>query len=383
MTSKERIRAVIAHQTVDHLPLAVDGICHGAIRFVNQRYGDPFAVARHYLDLGLDTALALGVQTELPADVETKKSRENPPGQAPLLSTEYVTPKGSLRQVIRKTEDYDGDSVSLFSDFNVPPSRSVEYLVSKEADLEKLAYVLPRVPQKERESLAEQARTLRTFCDENQVLLASHLPGVGDPLIWMSGVDRVLTMALEEPELLHRYVEIVSAWSQELTEAVVAAGVEHIVRRGWYESTDFWSPSLYEEFLFEPLRKEVALARSAGVTVTYVMASGQMPLLELIEKSGVDICSNIDPLARGTDVRAMRRAIGRKVALCGGVNNYEILERASPPAVRRCVLDAIEAFTPWEGCILAPSDSIAFIGPTEIAERNFQVMIDTWKEAVM
>ena len=383
MTSKERIRAVIAHQPVDRLPLVVDGLCHGGIRFVNRRCGNPLAVARHYLDLGLDTALALGLPAETPAEVEIKTWRENPPGQPPLLFKEYATPKGILRQVIRKTEDFSGESVSLFSDFNVPPSRSVEYAVSKEADLEKLHYVLPRVPESERESLAAQARTCRAFCDENQILLASHLSGVGDPLIWMSGIDRIISMALEEPSLLHRYVEIISAWSLETIETMITAGVQHIVRRGWYESTDFWSPSLYEEFLLEPLRKEAALAHSAGVTVTYVMASGQMPLLKMIEESGVDICSNIDPLARGTDVRAMRRTIGDKVALCGGVNNYKVLERGSSETVRRAVLDAIEAFTPWEGCILAPCDSIAWIGPTEIAERNLQVMIDTWKEAVM
>lgn len=124
----------------------------------------------------------------------------------------------------------------------------------------------------------------------------------------------------------------------------------------------------------------MALAHEAGVTVNYVMASGTAPLLAMIADSGVDMLSNIDPLAPDTDPRAMRAAIGDRVALCGGINNWAVLEAGSEAEVRQAVREAIEVFTPREGCLLAPSD-VVYLGDDATMARNLQVMIDTWKEA--
>ena len=121
------------------------------------------------------------------------------------------------------------------------------------------------------------------------------------------------------------------------------------------------------------------MAHEAGATVDYVMLSGYMPLLDLIRKAGLDMLSNLDPVARGTDIRAIRSAIGGSVAVCGGVNNYLVLEKGTDEDVRRAVRDAMAVFTPSTGCILAPSDCILSYDDEAVAERNFHVMIETWR----
>jgi len=95
---------------------------------------------------------------------------------------------------------------------------------------------------------------------------------------------------------LDAYVSIVARWNLSILEMLIDAGVDVVVRRGWYESTDFWSPGLYRRFLFDPLRREVQTAHQAGVKVSYVMNSGAMPLLPLfreLEFDGGEISAGI------------------------------------------------------------------------------------------
>jgi uroporphyrinogen-III decarboxylase len=173
----------------------------------------------------------------------------------------------------------------------------------------------------------------------------------------------------------------VSDWSLKKTAILVAAGVDLIVRRGWYESTDFWSPRLYREFLFEPLRKEVALAHQAGVKFCYVMNSGAMPLLDFFEEIGFDMLSNIDPLARNTDLARIKSRIGDRIALCGGVNNNLVIERGTEDEVAAAVADAIDKLAPNSGFILAPGDSLDYLGAAEeTTKRNFYKMVAVWKK---
>jgi hypothetical protein len=377
MQSKERVLATIRRQPVDHVPLCVEGICHGYVRFINERYPDPEERARFYLGLGMDTGIMLYPPSFSFADVKVRAWRETPPGEPyPLLFKEYVTPDGTLRQVVRKTPDYP-DSIELVCDHNVPPSRSRHYLVEGEQHLAALEHIL-RLPEgREMDDFLQTARTLRRFCRKAGIVFSACAWGVGDPMVWFSGVEPLLMMAMTQPEVLARYVDIVSRWNRRLVELCLDIGVDLVVRRGWYESTDFWSPTLYERFLLPSLAGDVALAHQAAAVVTYVMASGSMPLLPYFRRAGVDIYSNIDPHARGTDMRAIKSAIGDAVTLCGGINNYHVLERGEPEDVERAVREAFEALSPGGGCILAPADV-----PNSLDEpcpRNFRLMVDAWK----
>jgi hypothetical protein len=390
MTSKARLQAAMRHEPVDHLPLTIEGVCHGWTKFANDRYPDKFERAKFYAALGLDGGGMYGSPVEpLPESVEIREWAEQNARGETVLHKEYLTPAGTLQQVVRCTEDYrpleaewtpSRAKLPIFSDHHVPPTRSQRYLVETAEDLDSLEYLLGTLNPATFAPFVESFRAARGFCDEQQILLSMYAAGVGDPLLWMSGIERTLLMAMEEKATLGRYVDIVARWNRQTIELAIAAGVDHIVRRGWYESTDFWSPALYREFLLEPLKQDVALAHEAGVTVDYVMASGSAALLGMIAEAGVDMLSNLDPVAPGTDLRAYREQIGDDVALCGGVNNYMVLEAGTEAETRQATLAAIEAFTPGTGCVLAPSDCL-FLGDPALVERNLHVMIDTWKEA--
>jgi hypothetical protein len=367
---------VVRREPTDHLPLSFTAICHGVIGFLYERVPDKIKQAEFLMNLGVDAGVTITPPDHTLKRIEIKAWREDPPDERyPVLHKEYRTPRGTLRQVVRKTEDY-GSDIRLFADHNVPPSRSKTYLVESEENLDALEYLLRMPDDDELRGYREDAKASKAFCDAHGIFLSGYLAGVGDPLIWLSGVARSVTASFDDPGFMERYVAIIAKWNRARLALLLEAGADIIVRRGWYESTDFWSPTLFRQYLHGPLKGDIELAHQAGALFTYVMNSGAMPLLDQFNDLGFDIYSNIDPMTPHMDLEAIKKKVGGRITLCGGVNNNQILERGTDEQVQRAVQDAVEKLGP-DGFILAPGDSI--LATSEKAVHNFYVMIDAWK----
>jgi uroporphyrinogen-III decarboxylase len=383
MTTKERIMATIRRQPVDHLPLCFNAMCHGTTGFVRDRcHGDPIKTAQFFMELGVDTGIPIQPETLPAKGVVIKEWVEHPADEPlPVRYKEYQTPKGALRQVVRKTVDYPASSIALFTDHNVPAKRSITYLVEKEQDLDALEclLLLPRQDE-DLDRFRQDAARYKNFCRENGLVFSGCVLGVGDSMMYLSPIENTLMNALENPGVVARFADILSRWSGKLVEFLLDIGVDLIVRRGWYESADFWSPALYRRFLFEPLKKDIEATHQAGAVLTYVMNSGSMPLLDIFNELGFDIYSNIDPLVTNADLATINRKVGERITLCGGVNNNMVLERGSVEDVRTAVMTAVEKLSRNGGYILAPGNSIGFETYTDVAIRNFYAMVDIWKE---
>jgi hypothetical protein len=380
MTSRERIRAAMRHEPTDHLPLCFEGVCHGAPRFIVEAYPDPLDRACYYLEREIDTAVMCSPPFFSSRGFATQQWRDQPADERyPVLHKEYKTPAGSLWQVVRKTDDYP-EQVDLFSDHNVPPGRSLTYLVTEEQHLAALEWIFRPLDDDELTDYFERAKHFRAFCDRERVLMGTYVPGVGDPLIWLSGVENAVVAALESPSFWQQYVDIIARWDRRLVECAIEAGCDHVVRRGWYESTDFWSPSLYERYLLEPLQAEVRLAHEAGLTFDYVMNTGAMPLLSYFAKTRIDMLSNVDAQAPRTDLAAMKNGLGQTIALCGGINNHQVMEMGTEGQVRAAVQEAADLLAPGGGYVMAPGDALGYIKVTDTVVHNFEVMVEAWRE---
>ena len=381
MSSKERLIATIRHEETDHVPLCFEGIGHQSAAFIDRRYPNVFDRVAFYLDMEIDSAVRISPPLLSSSGFETREWKENDQGESyPLLIKEYITPKGNLKQIVRK-HDYPSDSVGLFSDHNVPESRSKKYLIEKEEDLEKLEYILVPPDDSDLQWYRQQTREARRFCDEKQVLLAGYLQGVGDPLLWMSGIQTVVMAPILNPDFMKRYVDIVARWSKKLLEIQIDAGIDLIIRRGWYESADFWAPDLFHEFLFEPLKQEIEMAHQAGVYFTYIMNSEAKPMLDIFRELGFDVYSNIDPMTVGMDLADLKHEIGDCIALYGGVNNFLVIENGTIDQVRRAVIEAMDKLSPNGGFVLGVGDVLDYLfANPETTERNFYEMIKVWKE---
>jgi hypothetical protein len=386
LSSKERLLRAIDHKETDHIPLHFKWWERPFFSDKNQRWANQFERVDNVLGLGLDDTVGFDVPRPLSHDVKVKVWKTKPSGeQWPLLFKEYDTPKGTLQQVVRQTPDWPhGDDIPIFSDFLVPASRSVKYLVQEDKDLDALSCLFRDLQENEIRKFRSEAEKVREFAEKRQVAVEcgmwneakreSAISG-GDALPWLCGFESTMRKAFREPDFVDRLLDIVHEWDTRYLNVLLDLGfVDVIVRRGWYENTDFWSPRLYKKFLEPRIRKLAEKTHQAGAKFCYSMSMKQMPLIETMKDMGVDIFYGLDPVC-GTDLALAKKLVGDKICLWGGVNSAVTLTSGSADEIRRATEYAIRTLAPGGGFILSAIDQVFEDTPWS----NIQVMIDTWK----
>ena len=386
MTSKERLLAAISGGRPDHVP------CSFMIfRALRNKCKDIFEFAERQLEMGLDARMDFGIEPApwyhadlhgLPLrfhpEVEIREWREDRPGERyPVLCKEYVTPAGTLRTEVYRTEDWPyGDRVPFMEDHIVP--RSLKHLVTGREDVEPLRYLLIPPADEDLRRFVERYRKVRKFAEDKGLLVAGGW-GVGmDALVWLCGMQELLLLSMDDPEFVDELLKLVGDWNVKRMEPFLDAGVDLFVRRGWYEGADLWSPSLFERFVSPYLRREAELVHQAGAKFGYIVTSGVMPLVELLIEAGVDVVIGVDPIQdRTMDMRTLKEKAGGRLALWGGVNGFITVEMGSAEEVRRAVREALDALGP-DGFVLSPVDNVREDRPE--VWRNVEAFVEAWKE---
>jgi len=323
MSSRERMLCAISRGTPDYVPLSF--MIFSALE---QRCSGPWEFFLRQKGLGLDAVVELwhlnpddvrgcadapGPPVAFGPEVKVREWREvAPAGRYPLLHKEYQTPCGTLSCTVQQTDDWPhGDHVPFLDDYI--EARATKPLITSFDDLEALRFLL-RSPGADRLARTREA--------------------------WAEGVRFIL--------------DVVSDWNRWREELMLDVGVDLLVRRAWYEGTDFWSPALYRRFFFPRLRAEVAMAHEGGAKFGYILTSGTTPLLEMIVEAGVDVLIGVDPVqGKGT------------------------VERGTTEDIRQAVGRALQTLGP-DGFILSPVDNIRDTSP-QVWERTM-ALIEAWKE---
>jgi hypothetical protein len=200
-----------------------------------------------------------------------------------------------------------------------------------------------------------------------------------DAMAWLSGFETVMVLALTRPELIQEYARIIHRWNLQQLEVYLAeTAAELIVRRGWYETTEFWTPPIWRTVIAPTLRREAEVVHQAGRRFGYIITSAFLPLLDDILDCGVDVLIGVDPEeGKGTTLPAIKakcRAAGR--ALWGGVSGPVTVELGGEAQTREAVRRALELLGP-EGFILSPVDNVR--EDTETSRRNTRALIEAWQ----
>ena len=388
ISSRERMMAAIECRESDYVPLcfmifsALKNRCKGQGEFIEKQ-----------LEMGLDVVVDLlseppvaqeehtdlhGLSLGFDPRVQVREWREDRKGaERPLLHKEYVTPSGTLSTIINKAEDwpYD-DHVPFFDDYLIP--RSKKFLITKPDDLRHLEYLLVPPSNEETRRFRETSRQTKKFADDRGLLVTAGW-GVGmDAACWICGIEELMLASVYNPEFVEEIAELIARWNQARMEIILDAGVDIYVRRGWYESTDFWPPDQFCRFILPSLQKEVQMTHEAGAKFGYIMTTGTMPLLDILLESGIDVLIGIDPVqGRGTDMPELKRKLNGKICMWGGVNGFVTVEMGSKEEIESAVETAINTLAPGGGFILSPVDNIR--ETSEEVWQNVEIMIEAWK----
>ncbi len=381
LSVKERILGTIEHQEVDYIPCSFMLYHQLAAK---SRHQEDFV--RRQLDLGLDPFVSAGhLKHAMHPDVrcEVTVSTE---GGATFFNRIYHTPEGPLTQKIEQVHGYPVTAdFPLFHDYNV--TRAREVLVKPEQDLGKLKYLFGPARKDDIDCLREESAANRKIAETYGLPLVAGQIGYttawimgADAMAWLSGFEEIMLLSLMQSDLIKAYVELIHQWNMEQIAIFLdITDPDIIVRRAWYETTEFWTPDAYREIIAPGLRRECERVHQAGKKYGYIITSAFLPLLDSILDTGIDVLIGLDPKeGKGTDLERVKQKFRHKQrTIWGGISGAVTLERGTEDETESEVKNAMDILGRDRGLILSPVDNV--IEDTETTNRNVRRLIETWK----
>ncbi|HUV39940.1 MAG TPA: uroporphyrinogen decarboxylase family protein [Planctomycetota bacterium] len=390
MNSRERMLAAITGGTPDRVPLSF--MIFNALRARSDDWRD---FTDRAVALGLDPVVDLigivpnggaehsdcpGPPVHFAPGVVTRewRTRERD-ARYSVLHKEYVTPDGTLTVAVNRTDDWRfGDHVPFLNDYIEP--RATKHLVTSPDDLPALRHLLVEPTAADLVEFREACREAKTFATKRQLLLSGGW-GIGaDALAWLFGLTDAVLAAVDRPDFLDDLLDILHRWNLRRMSLMLEAGLDLFIRRGWYEGTSFWSPTLYRRFILPRVKAEAALAHEAGAKFGYIMTVGANPFADLLVEADVDVVIGVEDVQdHGMDFAALKRKTRGKLALWGGVNGFLHIEEGGADDIRAATVRALDTLGP-DGFILSPVDNIR--NTSEDVWQRVLFFIETWKDLV-
>jgi uroporphyrinogen-III decarboxylase len=393
MTSRERMLAALAGEKPDHVPcsfmlfLSLSRQCRTDAEFVERQVA-----------LGLDAFVHVGhLNAELHRygglhpDASWREWTERREGVT-YFCRRIETPAGPLSSRIRQREGWPThEDFPLYDDLLVP--RMEEALVDPERDLEKVKFLFGPLKDEDVRALAEEAREAGRQAGELGLLQVGGWkgrvrpslyvePGVMgcDAMAWLSDMEQIMALGVLRPEIVAEYARIIHEWNVRQIEVYLEkTEAELIVRRGWYETTEFWTPTGFRTIIAPTLRREATLVHQAGRKFGIIVTSAFRPLLDDILEAGVDVLIGLDPVeGKDTGLAEIKdRFRARHRALWGGVSGPISVELGTEGETEEAVRTALQVLGAGGGFILSPVDNVR--EDTERTRRNTRRFIEAWK----
>jgi hypothetical protein len=269
------------------------------------------------------------------------------------------------------------DEVRLIEDFNIP--RAVEHVVAGPEDIDRIAY-LYQPPDEDGKAWFEDRMDRAADFATARGFPVQAWAGFGmDAAVWFSGTEGAIMLALDYPGAFGKLMEIITETDVKRAELAGArAGVDIIAGRGWYSSTDFWSPALFDSFVYPHIKALADTAHRFGKPFAYVMTTGIETLGPKLADAGVDILyflDPIDPTAGGNvSLSRLEELLGGRMTVFGGVSALTLNEK-NPGEIERQVKAAIDSFGPTGRFVLHPVDALF----PDTSWSGLEELIDVWK----
>ncbi|MGQ9627339.1 MAG: uroporphyrinogen decarboxylase family protein [Anaerolineae bacterium] len=340
MTSKERMLAALNREKPDRLPATV----HQWQAYHLNHYLGGITPLEAFRKFGLDAAISVFDGLSPPSTphwrIEEKEiGRKN--GNR-LVKQTITTPEKVLTQVEEVSEQ---------------TSWYVEYLIKDPEDIFILKKYMP-VPKLNQDLVRKEYKEL----GQDGILrgfVTGYQGGPWQNACGIAGTERMIYATFDNPGWVHEFLRILTDKKlQYIEESLKGAPFDLIETGGGAASSNVISPKLFKEFCL-PYDREIHDALHAlGHKVVYHTCGGMMAILELIVANGCDASETLAPKEVGGDAvpEEIKARIGDKVALIGGVDQFNILTDGTPEMIRQHVHDLFAKLGPGGGYIMCPSD---------------------------
>jgi hypothetical protein len=347
---------------------------------------DDFKRALAWQSIGADDILDVSVPWSSDPAVTWTDSRKQAsgPDRYPVLVREYKTPKGMLRHEVRQTGEEQAEGwvvqpeiVPLIEDFNIP--RAEQQLVSSPEDVRRLAYCFRPPDAAAKAWFASRMAEVKAFRDANGIPVQAWSGFGMDAVVWFCGAEGAILLALDHPKEFGELFDVITETDAARTELAAShPGVDLVVERGWYSSTNFWSPALFEQFVFPHIHALAKVAHGHGKKFGYVMTTGVEVLGPRLAEAGVDVLYFVDPLdpvQKGLSLERVRDLLSDSMTLVGGISSLT-LGSGSKTEIQEQVHHALDTLGPTNRFILHPVDGLFPDTPW----GSIEAMVSAWEK---
>lgn len=351
MGAKERVKTVLEGKIPDRVPVFPVITALHAARATGIRYKDivlnPWlnyeALLRAWRLYGLD-----GFEV----------------GLAPVIDEDVFIVKKDGEEFLAK----NGRLLARLQEYDAPIQLESEAPIKDERDVEKID--VKTWKEYVQDGQTEPVKRVLKEVGED-AFIAGHASGQSmNFLVSMRGSQQALLDLIDNPLLAHKIMELGTEISIQIGYALIEAGVDAIYIGDAWASSTIISPQQYKEFCFPYHKKATEAFHERGVPVYLHICGNCMPILEYMVETGVDAIEPLDPLG-GVDIAEVKRRVGDKVCLKGGVNTLTLL-RGTPNDVMKEAKYCIESAGKGGGYILGTGDDI----PAEAPIENVQAMVE-------
>ena len=389
MSSRERMLAALTRQSPDYAPLS-PYIAQGPFFKEPLFWRNQVERAERLLELGLEPTIDIWFpDPQIHPDVEIKTWRERK-GDEVLLTKEYHTPAGVLRQVVRETEDWCnirhnpwipttwGSELSiqygmyLFDDWCV--SRRVEPWVKGREDLDKLRCIIRPPEGYVLDEWRMDAERAMEYARKFDVLTTARRTIVGDAFQWFCDIPWFMMQLYDDPDFVEEFLGIFQDWSLRLVEFALDIGVDVVQYRGWYEPARFWGRKGWNRFIAPIIEEQTKLVHGAGKLHSYLLTEDVGVFAGELSAMGVDILQGIDPRVLGSSLGDFYDKLGHCKAFWGGVNAEVTLHSQDLAQIDQEVKEVIEILGAGGGLVLS---TLLF---PDVPMANIMQMIESWKK---
>jgi len=339
MTSKERMLLALQREVPDRLPATV----HQWQPYHLDKYLGGMDALEAFRQFGLDAALPCApmIEPDCP-DWRAEVHESRGPKGYPIRRIVIHTPGGELSyaQELRPTTGW-----------------MIERMVKRPEDVELIEKYQP-VPRLDRAAVAREyerlgdAGILRGFVWGWQ-------GGCWQDACELHGLENMIRAARRDPAWVHYFLRVLQKKKLRfIEESLAGARYDLIETGGGAASSTCVSPSLHREFCLPYDRQQHDALHALGHRVVYHTCGGMMPILDLIVANGCEASETLTPPGMGGDVipTEIKRRIGGRVCLIGGVNQNDVLERGTPEQIRAEVFRLFAELGRDGGYIMSPSD---------------------------
>jgi len=361
MTPRERMLCALQRGEPDHVPATV----HQWQNYHLKNYMGGMTDLEAFRAVGLDASIPFWDMIDDPSpDWRMKQSSEKLPDGNTRIRTEIATPAGTM---------------TMTEEANDATSWITERLVKNPEDIECFRY--RHVPRLDRDA----AKALKKRVGDAGIIRGfvwpSYQVGCWQDACAHYGTEKMIMATFDMPDWVHEFFRILNERKLLFIERELSRieEIDLVETGGGSSSSTVISPAIHEEFCLPYDRIQHDALHAAGQRVSYHTCGGMMPILDLIVANGCDASETLSPAEVGGDAvpAEIKKRIGDKVALIGGLNQSQVLTDGTAEGIRAHVREIFEGYGPGGGYIMSPSDHF-FDAPVE----NLKTYAEAARECV-